>query len=82
MKLRFRASDPVTIGDSSNVVERLHFTIIDGEDRPLPEPGFVEHRADLPLAVMNAVNDFLDACDGELALPLRIEFTSPTHEAV
>lgn len=32
-------------------------------------------------AVMNAVSDFLDVYDGELALPLRIEVTSPVNEA-
>ena len=62
-------------------MERLNFTIIDDQDRPLHEPGFVEHRADLPVAVMDAVNDFLGAYDGELTLPLRIEVTASKGEA-
>ena len=39
MKLRLKASVSRTSRDLANVMERLNFTIIDGEDRPLHEPG-------------------------------------------
>ena len=62
-------------------MKRLDFTIVDANDDPLHEPGFVECEADLPMAVMEAVIDFLEAYNGRLALPLRIEVTAPGDEA-
>ena len=62
-------------------MKRVEFTLIDGNDHPLREPGFIEWEADLPVAIMEAVNDFLEAYDGELALPLRIDVTTADEAA-
>ena len=54
-------------------MKRIEFTITGEGGESLREPGFVESCADLPLAVMRAVEDFLEAHDGELHLPLTIQ---------
>ena len=59
--------------DPCGEMQHLNFTLIDGNHCALHEPGLVEHGTDLPVAVMQAVNDFLEAHDGELTLRLRIE---------
>ena len=61
-------------------MKRFDFTIIDGRGQPLHEPGFVESDTDLPVAVMEAVNDYLDAYDGHYTLPLRIEVMASTGD--
>lgn len=60
----------------SLVMKRVEFSILDGNNHPLKEPALVENEGDLPAAVMDAVNDLLEAYDGELALPLWIEVTA------
>lgn len=62
-------------------MKRVEFTIIDGNNQPLREPGFMESEGDLPVAVMEAVNDFLDAYKGAIALPMRIEISAAVEEA-
>lgn len=56
----------------ANRMKRIEFTIIDVGGESLHEPGFVETCSELPLATMLAVEDFLEAHDGELHLPITI----------
>ena len=53
-------------------MKRIEFTILGEDGMSLREPGFVETCADLPMAIMRAVEDFLDAHDGQLHLPMTI----------
>lgn len=53
-------------------MKRVEFTIRNDTGELLQEPGFVEECSDLPLAIMRAVEDFLDAHDQKLHLPLII----------
>lgn len=53
----------------------------DGYDRSLYKPSVVGREADLPVAVMEAVNDFLEAYGGGLKLPFSIEVTAPDDKA-
>ena len=54
-------------------MKRIEFTITGEGGESLQEPGFVETCSELPLAIMRAVEDFLEAHDGELHLPLTIQ---------
>lgn len=54
-------------------MKRIEFTITDEGGESLQEPGFVEACSELPLAIMRAVEDFLEAHDGELHLPMTIQ---------
>ena len=58
---RNRASAVLVSRDSFPTMQRLDFSIIDGKGQPLHEPGFVESDTDLPVAVMEAVNDYLES---------------------
>ena len=62
-------------------MKRVEFTIMDGNNQPLCEPGVIESEGGLPVAMMEADNDFLDACKGAIALPMRIEITAAVDEA-
>ena len=62
-------------------MKSVEFKIVDGNNHPLHEPATIEREADLPVALMEAVNDFLEAYDGELVLPLRIEVTAVRQQA-
>jgi hypothetical protein len=53
-------------------MKRVEFTIRNDAGDLLREPGFVEACDDLPLAVMDAMKDFMEAHDGKLHLPLLI----------
>ena len=53
-------------------MKRIEFTIRSEGGEALSEPGFVEACSDLPLAIMGAVEDFLEANNGELHLPMTI----------
>ena len=53
-------------------MKRIEFTIVGEGGASLREPGFVETCSELPLAIMRAVEDFLEAHDGELHLPITI----------
>lgn len=62
-------------------MKRFDFTMSDGYDRSLYKPSVVGREADLPVAVMEAVNDFLEAYGGGLKLPFSIEVTAPDDKA-
>ncbi|MEI9895136.1 MAG: hypothetical protein WDN28_14915 [Chthoniobacter sp.] len=62
-------------------MKNVEFTIVDGDNHPLHEPAVIEREADLPVALMEAVNDFLEAYDGKLTLPLRIQVTDARPKA-
>ncbi len=53
-------------------MKRIEFTIAGEGGESLREPGFVETCSELPLAIMRAVEDFLEANGGELHLPMTI----------
>ena len=53
-------------------MKRIEFTLIADGGQSLQEPVFVENCSELPHAVMQAMEDFLDAHDGELHLPFTI----------
>lgn len=53
-------------------LKRIEFTIRDNEGKLLQEPGFVEDCLELPHAIKQAVEDFLDAYNQKLDLPLTI----------
>lgn len=54
-------------------MKRIEFTILGEGGDTLREPGFVDACSDLPLAIMQAVEDFLDANNGEIHLPMTIQ---------
>jgi hypothetical protein len=54
-------------------MKRIEFTIAGEGGESLSEPGFVESCSELPLAIMRVVEDFLEANDGELHLPITIQ---------
>jgi len=54
-------------------MKRIEFMLVADGGASLKEPIFVEHCRDLPLAIMHAVEDYLEANDGELHLPLTIQ---------
>jgi hypothetical protein len=53
-------------------IKRIEFTIIGEDGKSLSEPGFVEDCSELPIAVMRAMEDFLEAHDGNPHLPITI----------
>jgi hypothetical protein len=53
-------------------MKRVEFLITDEPGNILREPGFLEDCSELPITVMRAVEDFLEAHDGELHLPIII----------
>jgi len=63
-------------------MKRVDFTITAADGTSLHEPVFVESCSELPVAIMQAVEDFLDAHDGTLNLPIIIRVqpspSSPT----
>ena len=61
-------------------MKRIEFTIIEEGGESLREPGFVETCSDLPMAIMRAVEDFLEANDGELHLPMTIKIQPSSSE--
>jgi hypothetical protein len=54
-------------------MKRVEFEITGEGGQSLREPGFVDHCSDLPLAIMRAVEDYLDAHEGKLDLPITIK---------
>jgi hypothetical protein len=54
-------------------MKRVEFTISSESDESLTGPAFVEDCSELPLAIMKAVEDFLEAHEGQLVLPLTIQ---------
>ena len=63
-------------------MKRIDFSIVGDDGHVLHEPGFVEDCSELPLAIMRSVEDFMEAHDGKLSLPITIRvqptFASPT----
>ncbi len=53
-------------------MKRIEFTLVADGGQSLQEPVFVENCSEVPPAIIQAVEDFLDAHDGELHLPLTI----------
>ena len=47
--------------------------LTDDQGESLREPGFVEECSQLPIAVMQAVEDFIEAHDGRIDLPITIK---------
>jgi len=54
------------------VMKRVEFTVMGEGGASLREPGFIENCSDLPVLVMRAVEDFLEAHGGQLDLPITI----------
>lgn len=54
-------------------MKRIEFVISGENGQALQEPGFVEKCSELPIAVMQAMEDFLDAYDGDAHLPITIQ---------
>jgi hypothetical protein len=54
-------------------MKRVEFTIMAEGEESLTGPAFVEDCSELPLAIMRAVEDFLEAHEGHLALPIVIQ---------
>ena len=53
-------------------MKRIEFTITGEGGQSLREPSFVEDCAELPIAIMRAVEDYVQAHDGKLELPITI----------
>ena len=53
-------------------MKRIEFNLVADSGQSLQEPVFVENCSELPHAIMQAMEDFLEAHDGELHLPLTI----------
>lgn len=62
-------------------MKRVEFTIRNDTGDLLREPAFVEHCADLPLAIMRAVEDFLEVHDRKLHLPIIIHVKPASADA-
>jgi hypothetical protein len=58
--------------DSEEDMKRVEFLITGEKGEILREPGFLDDCAELPQAVKTAVEDFLEAHDGRLNLPIII----------
>ena len=53
-------------------MKRIEFTVTGEDGKALNEPGFVEDCSELPIAVMRAMEDFLEAHGGNPHLPITI----------
>lgn len=53
-------------------MKRIEFLISNEQGDILREPGFVDTCSEVPYAIMRAVEDFLEAYDGQLHLPIII----------
>jgi hypothetical protein len=53
-------------------MKRIEFTIVGDGGESLREPGFVDDCSEVPLAIMRAMEDYLEVHDGELHLPVTI----------
>jgi hypothetical protein len=61
-------------------MRRVEFSITGQGGQSLHEPGFVEDCSQLPMAIMRAVEDYLEAHEGQLELPITIQ-VRPTPSA-
>ncbi len=57
-------------------MKRVEFMVTGEDGESLREPGFVEDCSELPMAIMRAVEDFMEAHGGELHLPMSIHVRS------
>ena len=53
-------------------MHKLILEVCDGNGESLHEPVFLETLHDLPMGVKQAVEDFIDAHDGEIATPIVV----------
>jgi hypothetical protein len=53
-------------------MKRVEFTVMGESGESLRESGSIEDSSDLPVLIMRAVEDFLEAHGGQLVLPLTI----------
>lgn len=53
-------------------MKRIEFSLLSDDGTSLREPIMVEDCSQLPYAIMQAVEDFLEAHDGQLHLPITI----------
>jgi hypothetical protein len=54
-------------------MKRIEFTITGEDGKSLNEPSSVEDCSELPIAVMRAMEDFLEAHEGNPHLPITIQ---------
>ncbi len=57
-------------------MKRIEFKLCGQHGQHLQEPVFVEDCSELPLAVMRALEDYLEAYEGKLELPVTIQIQS------
>ena len=60
-------------------MKRVEFTITGEDGKALHEPGFVDNCAELPVAIMRAVEDFLEVHGGRIDLPITIVVSSSSR---
>ncbi len=53
-------------------MHKLVLEVCDGNQGSLSEPVFLENLLDLPMGVKQAVEDFIEAHDGEIATPIVV----------
>ena len=53
-------------------MKRIEFAITSEDGQTFLEPQFLETCAELPVAVMRAIEDYLESRDGKLELPILI----------
>ncbi len=59
-------------------MKRIEFALTSDDGSSLQEPMMVEDCTQLPYAIMHAVEDFLEAHDGQLHLPITIRVQPST----
>lgn len=62
-------------------MKRVEFTIRNDTGDLLREPGFVEDCSELPMAIMRAVEDFLEVNHQKLHLPVIIHVKAISPDA-
>lgn len=67
-----QTADDAARCDATNAMHKLVFEVSDANHFTLQEPVFLEDLSELPIAVMQAMEDFLDANDRMPALPIVI----------
>ena len=62
-------------------MHKLILEVCDGNHGSLCEPVFLENMLDLPMGVKQAVEDFIEAHDGEIATPIVVTARMENDEA-
>jgi hypothetical protein len=62
-------------------MHKLILEVCDGKGDSIYEPVFLETLHDLPMGVKQAVEDFIDAHDGEIATPIVVTARAETDPA-